>query len=170
MSAPGAHVRLWLRPQGKGFLTETELKQLNAIFSRILPADHARQIPSAVEAGASNFVSQLLARDATIYWEIPDWRLLYRQALASLDSYAKATWQRALIELDGQQIDQLIADLESGSLDGLDAAIDQKRLFATLRRHCLQGCFADPRWGGNKGKVMWRALGYLQPAEDLYHE
>jgi gluconate 2-dehydrogenase gamma chain len=41
-------------------------------------------------------------------------------------------------------------------------------LFTTLRRHCIQGCFADPRWGGNKNKVMWRGIGYLQPAEDLY--
>ena len=44
--------------------------------------------------------------------------------------------------------------------------INQPMLFKTLWRHCLQGCLADPRWGGNKDKLMWRAIGYLQPAED----
>lgn len=44
--------------------------------------------------------------------------------------------------------------------------INQIVFFRTLLRHCLQGCFADPRWGGNKDKIIWRAMGYLQPPED----
>ena len=160
----------WLTRPVKGFLTEPELRQLDAVFGRILPSDHSRQIPGAVEAGAATFVSELLARDATVYWEIPNWQKLYRDALPALDGYAGATFQKPLADLDDRQMEQVIAGLEAASLAGFNPAIDQKLLFATLRRHCIQGCFADPRWGGNKQKLMWRAIGYLQPPEDIYHE
>jgi hypothetical protein len=160
----------WLKRPAKGFLTETELRQLDAVFGRILPPDHRRQIPGAVDVGAANFVSELLACDDAVYWEIPNWRKLYRDALAALDGYAGTTFQKPLADLDDQQMEQIIAGLEAASLAGFNPALDQKLLFATLRRHCIQGCFADPRWGGNKDKIMWRAIGYLQPPEDLYHE
>jgi hypothetical protein len=51
-------------------------------------------------------------------------------------------------------------------LEGFVKEIDQKRLFATLRSHCIEGCFGDPRWGGNDGGAMWRWFGYTTPAED----
>jgi hypothetical protein len=43
----------------------------------------------------------------------------------------------------------------------MSAAVDQRQLFALLRDHCIQGCFADPRWGGNRDAAMWRWFGYL---------
>jgi gluconate 2-dehydrogenase gamma chain len=165
-----ADVPAWLQRPAKGYLTPAEIAQVDAIFSRILPADHARQIPGAVEAGASSFVSELLAMDAAVYWEIPNWRTLYRAALPALDDYARANFQAALVALTDDQMNSVIGGLEAGSLAGFSAAIDQKLLFTTLRRHCIQGSFADPRWGGNKNNVMWRGIGYLQPAEDLYHD
>src|SRR5262245_11491220 len=101
----------WLRQPAQGYLTPEEIAQLDAIFSRILPADHARQIPGAVEAGASRFVSELLAREDAVYWEIPNWRALYRTALRALDDYARAKFQAALVELNDEQVDALIAGL-----------------------------------------------------------
>ena len=151
------------------FLTESEMKQLDAIFARILPADHTRQIPGAIEAKASRFVSQLLAMEPSVYFEIPIWRTLYRDSLAALDAYCKTNFNTGLVETASTRIDELLSKLETGNATGLDS-LDQKILFMTFRRHCIQGCFADPRWGGNDGKIMWRALGYMQAPEDFYHE
>ena len=46
--------------------------------------------------------------------------------------------------------------------------LDQKRVFATMRNHCIEGCFADPRWRGNRDAVMWRWLGSHGPAEEFH--
>jgi hypothetical protein len=45
--------------------------------------------------------------------------------------------------------------------------VDQKRLFATLRGHCIEGCFSDPRWRGNRDGIVWRWIGYLEPTRDF---
>jgi hypothetical protein len=160
----------WLSRPQKGFLSDAEIASLNALFAGLLPADHARQIPGAVEAGAGTFVSQLLAMDPSVYVEIPAWQTLYRAALPALEGYARATFQKALTDLSEAELAQLIGGLEAATLTGLPAGLEQKTLFTTLRRHCIQGCFADPRWGGNRDRIMWRAIGYLQPPEDLYRE
>ena len=36
-----------------------------------------------------------------------------------------------------------------------------------MRNHCIEGCFADPRWRGNRDAVMWRWLGSHGPAEEF---
>ncbi|HKQ79623.1 MAG TPA: gluconate 2-dehydrogenase subunit 3 family protein [Blastocatellia bacterium] len=150
----------------KGVLNPDQIAQLDAIFARILPGDPARNIPNAVKAGASLFVSQLLAMGPSVYVEISNWQELYPAALRALEQYCQANHQQSLTQADDEKVNAIIAGLEQGSLAGFPSDIDQKTLFKTLLRHCLQGCFADPRWGGNRDKVMWRALGYLQLPED----
>ena len=67
-----------------------------------------------------------------------------------------------------ERMKDLVAEgrLTSLTLKNGQLEINQPILFKTLWRHCLQGCLADPRWGGNKDKIMWRAIGYLQQPED----
>ena len=52
MTLFAAEVPAWLQRPAKGYLTPAEIAQVDAIFARILPADHPRQIPGAVDAGA----------------------------------------------------------------------------------------------------------------------
>lgn len=164
-----ADIPAWLRRPESGFLNESQLAALDRVFDGILPSDHARQIPGAREARASLFVSQLLAMDPITYEEIPSWRSLYLKALAELEKYCTLKYAKALADLDDTSLVELLTKLEGANLEGVASDLDQKVLFTTLRRHCIQGCFSDPRWGGNDNKIMWRALGYLQPPEDLYH-
>lgn len=165
----GPTVPEWLRESTDEFLTAEERAQLDVLFDRLWPSDPTRHIPGAVEVGASRFVSRLLARPAAVFRDIPKWQLLYRSALKGLDDYARAKYGARLTALEGAQVDELMASLEKQDLSGLElpAGVTQYALFDTLRRHCIQGCLSDPRWGGNEGRRMWRALGYLQPAEDL---
>lgn len=166
MSGVVKDVPAWLRPPAQGFLTAVQEGQLDAIFRTLLPGDPARHIPGAVSARASRFVSLLLARDDVVYAEIPRWRRLYPAALEALDRYAREAFGTPLSEADASAINAMVTGLERGGLAGLPADMDQKVLFRTLLRHCYQGCFGDPRWGGNADGVMWRALGYLQPPQD----
>ena len=43
---------------------------------------------------------------------------------------------------------------------GFPDAAWQKSFFLTLRGHAIEGCLADPRWGGNRDGVIWNWLGY----------
>jgi hypothetical protein len=166
----GSSGSLWLRAAGGASapaLDAEQEQQLDAIFDRIWPADAERGVPGAVRARASRFVSLLLALDASVYEEIPDWRQKYPAWLRALDQYSREKLGAPLTQLDAVRRDALVAGLEAASLVGMDATIDQKKMFQTLRRHCLQGCVSDPRWGGNAARLLWRWMGYLQAAEEL---
>jgi gluconate 2-dehydrogenase gamma chain len=166
MSLYSNQVPNWLKKPPKGFLTAGQIEMLDRLFEGILPSDPSRHIPGAPDARASDFVSQLLAMGADTYWEIPAWGQLYKDGLAALDHYARGKYQAPLVKLNNSEIHEVLAGLEAGLLSNL--TLDQKLFFTTMRRHCIQGCFADPRWGGNKDRIMWRAIGYLQQAEDVY--
>jgi gluconate 2-dehydrogenase gamma chain len=153
------------RPE-KGFLTPEEHRQVEVLFSEIIPSDALRGSPGAREAQAANFLSSLLACGPEVFQDIPAWRELYRTRLAQLDGICRETLKQPLESLDGRLCIQLLERLASGRLEGPMAPKEQTSFFELLRTHCIQGCFSDPRWGGNADKVMWRWYGYLQPAED----
>jgi len=118
-------------------------------------------------------LSRLLARSADTYWEIPSWAKLYPLALAALDQYAQQKYRQPLTALSDEQMIAILGGLEAGNLAEFPASadgttLDQAVLFKTFRRHCIQGCLSAPRWGGNDQGSVWKALGYLQPATDLY--
>jgi hypothetical protein len=54
----------------------------------------------------------------------------------------------------------LLKDLAAAKLPNAPAGFNQAQFFATLRSHCIEGCFADPRWGGNRENVIWQWYGY----------
>lgn len=155
-----AGVPAWLLPPENPFLTEAQETQLGSLLIRILPADPTTGFPGAVAAGAPRFVSLLLSRDERTYMEIPAWRQLYQAAFAALEPYSKKKYGCSLTRTTDAQRDEIIAGLEAGTLTDLSPAINQRVLFRTLLRHAIQGCFSDPRWGGNRDGIAWKWLGY----------
>lgn len=151
----------------KGFFNKTQLKQIESLFKRIIPADHNRGIPGADQTGASNFLNLLLAMDEDTYYEIPVWRKLYPKALASLEKVSMKNFDKPISGLNDNQCNKLLEKLEMGVLEGMPKDINQKIFFRTLWRHCIQGCFSDPVWGGNRNSIMWRWYGYLQEAQNI---
>jgi len=152
---------MWMlkQPQTE-FLTAAEKAQVAALFDGILPGSDTS--PGASEVGAADYLSRLLGQDGSEYYEIPKWQQLYRTALPLLESAAQSSYQgKGLSELSAEQRRELLTKLSRGTLEGTEG-FDQKTLFATLRGHCIEGCFSDPRWGGNKEAAMWRWYGYLQ--------
>lgn len=155
---------MWILPETPaGFLNDIQKAQVKVLYNAILPGDKARRVPDAEQSGAVTFIDLLLARDAGVFEDIPKWRSLYPKALQALDDQAKQLFSKALQELSADEGAMLIAKLETGALANFtagDEKLDQASLFDTLRRHCIQGCFSDARWGGNPDRVMWKWFGY----------
>jgi len=157
---------MWIfREPDTRFFTAEQLAQVAALFEGILPAgaDH----PGASDVDAAEYLNRLLAMDASTYYEIPAWQKLYAEALPALEAASTSLFGTGLAALKAEQMRALLEQLSQGTLPGMPADMDSKKLFATLRSHCIEGCFADPRWGGNANKVMWRWFGYLEPAHDF---
>jgi gluconate 2-dehydrogenase gamma chain len=156
-------------PSSERFFTDEARKQVEALFAAILPASDTS--PGAVDARAADYLDHFLASDPASYYEIDGWRKLYAEGLASLNTAATALYGvRSVALLSGDQVTALLEQLSKGSLGGYREGFDQKSFFMTLRGHCIEGCFSDPRWGGNNGGIMWRWYGYLQPAADFVRQ
>jgi hypothetical protein len=151
----------------RDYFTAEERAQVDVLFKSLVPGDPKRGIPGAEAAGAVNMLTRLLAMSAETYVEIPAWRELYRNGLKALDAASNAMFGKQLPSLDQQEATTLLSKLEKAQIPGLPANLDQALFFKTLWRHCLQGCFADARWGGNQDNIMWRWMGYLQQPEEV---
>jgi gluconate 2-dehydrogenase gamma chain len=148
------------------YLNEEQRAQAAAIFDALLPGTD--DAPGATDAGAVDYLDSLLTREPASYYEIQGWRDLYTQALAALDDAArKANGLGGLASLAREEVTVLLGKLQRGEAEGLPEGLDQRRVFTTMRNHCIEGCFADPRWRGNRDAVMWRWLGSHGPAEDF---
>jgi gluconate 2-dehydrogenase gamma chain len=152
-----------------GFLSDDQRAQVAAIFEALLPGSAGA--PGATDAGAVDYLDSLLTRDPASYYEIQGWRDLYTGGLAALDEAARQANGRAgLADMEPEEVTALLGQLQRGEAPGIPEGVDQKRLFTTMRNHCIEGCFADPRWHGNRDAVMWRWLGTHGPAEEFQSE
>lgn len=151
------------------FLTPEQEAGVAALFRAIQPSDAARGIPGADDAGAARYLGLLLARDPDgplrIHVDLPSWRTNYPKWLASLDVIARDRFAKPLSDIDSTQAGALITEMEAGTLAGFDGT--PRSAFITIWRHCLQGCWSDPRWGGNADRIMWRWLGHLYDPQQV---
>jgi gluconate 2-dehydrogenase gamma chain len=153
---------MWiLSEQLEGFFSDQQQRRVAVLFNAIIPGDPLQGVPNAEEVGAVNFIHLLLARNASVYADIPEWQKRYVIALVELDYQSKILFQKSLENLSREEATFLIARLELGQLVGFSQSLKQAETFDMLRRHCIQGCFCDPRWGGNTNGNMWKWFGYL---------
>ena len=145
---------------GARHFSPEENAQVVALFDAIWPGAEDR--PGAREAGAADYVDQLLAQPDSVYYDIANWRKAYADGLAMLSAIAIARFGPGtrLAELPRANIIALLTELSGGTLAGTLSSAAQKDFFVTLRGHCIEGCVGDPRWGGNRGRVIWSWLGY----------
>jgi hypothetical protein len=155
-------------PDGR-FFSQEQRRQLGVLFEALLPGDD--DSPGAGDVDAVEYIDRLLAMEESTYYEIAAWKVLYRQALPALDGASAALHGgRGVAGLTPDEAAGLLAGLAEGTLPGVGDGIDQKTVFATLRSHCIEGCFADPRWGGNRDGAMWRWYGYLEPPQEFHRQ
>ena len=149
------------------FFTAEQRKQIEALFEAILPGGENN--PGAKDANAAEYLDTLLTMDEETFYLIPQLRTFYPVGLlATEDAARRAFGGRGIADLTLDERTLLLQKLSEGKIDGTSfSAKDQQRFFTELRTRCIEGCFGDARWGGNKDNVMWRWFGWTVPAEEF---
>jgi gluconate 2-dehydrogenase gamma chain len=160
--------------QAYGWLTATEIAFIEAAVARLIPADELG--PGAREAGVSYFIDQQLAGAygtmARNYRQGP-WpegtpqqgyqsRLtpqeLYRAAIPAVDAACVARFQMPFHQLQEVEQDRVLTELETGKM--ALASVPGALFFNLLLANTIEGFFADPIYGGNRGKIGWKLVGF----------
>lgn len=123
---------------------------LAAVLDTLVPEDELG--PGALAAGVLEFVERAL--EGTL----PELRSTYDEGLTALDGLARAADGRSFADLDVTERVALLARVESGAY-----GTGPQSFFELVRLHTVQGMFADPVHGGNRGGVGWRLIGFPGP-------
>jgi gluconate 2-dehydrogenase gamma chain len=156
------------------YLSPTEVDFLEAALARLIPADELG--PGAKEAGVVVFIDRQLDGDfgtmAREYRQGP-WpegtpqqgdqgrltpREIYRAAIAETDRRCASRHGKRFCELEPPQQEGVLRELEEGTL-ALESA-PAPLFFRLLWQNTREGFFADPIYGGNRGKVGWKLVGF----------
>ena len=159
---------------GLTYLTEAEAHEVAALFDRLIPEDELGM--SASQAGCVTFIDRQLAgpygqaassyrlgpfsqgtpEQGPQFAHTPAQR--YRLGLERLGQYCQSRYGRAFSALHGDQQDALLRAME-----GADPALPSEigaEFFALLLQNVREGYLADPMYGGNRGMVGWRLIGF----------
>ncbi len=161
------------QPVPPGLLTGREMALLYAITARLIPAD--AYSPSAAELDAPVFISRKLAgpfgQGARTYTEGPfgpgtpeqgfqsEWKPadLYRQGLLRFNQ-AVAAEGVPFDQMAPDEQDAVLRRWKAGKLDL--APVPAALFFKQVVANTIEGFFADPVYGGNKGMAAWRMIGF----------
>jgi gluconate 2-dehydrogenase gamma chain len=146
------------------FLNAHEAATVDALAGRIIPG--SPEDPGAREAGAGVYIDRALAGP---YRHLQG---LYRAGLAGLDDSCVEQHGRRFVELASREQDAVLDQLSQGEWDDAIAAERAQRgtgdvdagllpyFFAVVCQHVVEGTFGDPVYGGNRGTVGWRMIGF----------
>ena len=135
-------------PNTSGALSEAEYKLVEAIAGRIVPTTDT---PGAIEAGAADYIDLALADPYR-----PS-LAAYQRGLRELERYCTDTLGRSFAELDAEQQDEVLEQLEAGTIG---AVKDGAKFFELVRCHVMEGFFCEPVYGGNRDLVGWKLVGF----------
>jgi gluconate 2-dehydrogenase gamma chain len=148
------------------FFNDEEAATVEAIAERVIPGDGVDA--GATEAGVVYYIDRALAGISA------DLQVVYRLGLRALEDLCQAHHGRPFRALDAEQQDGLVrrflgAEVRD-SAEGLmfspdDQSVDAGarrlgRLFTVIREHTVEGYFCDPVYGGNRGAVGWKLVGF----------
>lgn len=152
-----------------------EAAVLEALVDHMWPADELTA--SGVELGIVTFIDRQLAgaygRGDRLYLQGPfrkakpqhGYQLpltpeaYFRAGLSLFDGACRTRYDRPFDRLSEEEREAFLKDVAGGKADGADLSLGQwfNGLVYPL---FVQGAFADPIYGGNRGKAAWRMIGY----------
>jgi gluconate 2-dehydrogenase gamma chain len=122
-------------------LSAEEVLEYSAIAARIIPSD---ETPGATEAGVSYFIDTVLGDN------MEEQHQILREGLSNLQNESTAQHNIAYFHLLNEvQQDQLLMEIESSEF------------FSTIRFLTVAGMFSLPEYGGNKDKVGFELIGFV---------
>ncbi len=159
---------------GIGYLTPPEIAFLDAATERLIPADELG--PGAREAGVAVYIDRQLfsawGTHGRNYRSGP-WlegspeqgfqsRLtpqeVYRIGIREINDYCRSAYGKPFDQLEPERQDEVLGALEGDRI--ALPSLSSKLFFSLLWRNTEEGFFADPMYGGNRGKVGWKLLGF----------
>jgi gluconate 2-dehydrogenase gamma chain len=157
------------------FFNPAEWRFVNAFVDRLIPRDDVG--PGAVEAGVPVFIDRQMA---TKYGHGGLWymhgpfveasplfgyqlnltpRQLYQAGIAAAEQAVQAAHGKSFADLDDNSKDQVLRDMEAGTLD-IGTAPPAAAFFGLFWQNTQEGYFADPSYGGNKDAAAWAMIGF----------
>ena len=170
------------QPHAYDYLTQPEIRFLDAAVSRLIPADDLG--PGAREADVAYFIDQQLASAWGTHgrnYRSGPWlegtpqqgfqsRLtpqeIYRAAIRETDLHCTRQYGKAFAFLAPERQDEVLRALEEGTIE-LESA-PSRLFFGLLWRNTEEGFFSDPMYGGNRGKIGWKLIGFPGVAASDY--
>lgn len=148
------------------FLNDEEARTVEAVAERIIPGDG--QDGGAIEAGVVYYIDRALSGVSA------DLQVVYRLGLRALERWCQNQYGGSFAVLGPDAQDELVRRFlgpEQGALAAglMFSAQDQgagvdlgviSRLFTIIREHTVEGYFCDPVYGGNRGTVGWKLVGF----------
>ena len=129
-------------------LSPSQLQTLQAAVDRIIPAD---DYPSGWEAGVGDFMARLMTCE-------PKYLPVYQSGLEALEAEAH-TQGASFADMKAATQDALLAKIEEGEVQA-EWPVEPVAFFRLLVQQAMEGFYADPGNGGNKGGVAWDMIGY----------
>lgn len=132
-----------LKPHAVGFefFDPQAAAEIAAIAGQILPSDDG---PGAKEAGVIYFIDRALTTFDT------DKQENYRKGLRDLEDVCKKMFPQS----------ESIASLSNEQQIALIRSIEKTEFFEVVRTHTVLGFLGNPSYGGNRGKVGWKHIGF----------
>ena len=123
------------------FFDPRDAAEIAAIAAQILPSDDG---PGAAEAGVIYFIDRALTSFDKDKQEV------YRTGLREIENVRKKMFPSAvsIASLSNQQQIEFIRSIEKSDF------------FEVIRVHSLLGFLGNPSFGGNRGKVGWKYIGF----------
>ncbi|MFL6564903.1 MAG: gluconate 2-dehydrogenase subunit 3 family protein [Burkholderiales bacterium] len=152
------------------FFSAAEVAFVDAAVARLIPADELG--PGAKEAGVTYFIDQQLfggwGTMAKMYRQGPHAEGTpqqgYQSPLTPQEIFRVAIREinhrlgKPFEKLAPKEQDEALKNLEEGKL-ALDA-VPSRFFFNMLLDSTIEGFFSDPIYGGNRGKVGWKLVGF----------
>ncbi|MEW5740887.1 MAG: gluconate 2-dehydrogenase subunit 3 family protein [Myxococcota bacterium] len=127
--------------------TNDEWATLSAAVDRVLPKD---EDPGALEAGVPEYIDRMLQTPA-----LEQMRKNFVPGLAALERRAQKMFKTSFWKATAAQQDELLTLFKNSPETSGEA-----RWYEMLVVLTLEGFLGDPSYGGNRGEVGWKLVGF----------
>jgi gluconate 2-dehydrogenase gamma chain len=160
---------------GYAFLNLEEAAFVEALVDHMVPADELS--PQGTDIGINTYIDRALAggwgKGERLYLQGP-WKQgtpsqgyqlpltpaeLYRAGIAATNDHCRKAYGKAFDQLDEAQREDVLVALSSGKI-AFDNGLPARVFWTTVYQTVMEGMFADPIYGGNRGKAGWRMIGF----------
>jgi gluconate 2-dehydrogenase gamma chain len=157
------------------FFSSAEWAFINAAVARLIPSEGAG--PGGVDAGVPEFIDRQMelpyGHGAYFYLKGPFLenapptlgyqlrfppREIYRLGIAAANSATQKSQARDFAQLSAGDQDQFLAAMEKG--ETIFATVPANVFFSQLLTNTREGYLSDPLYGGNRGMLAWKWIGF----------